>query len=124
MHVAQHSTAARRARDSAHHLLITSNSQMSGHVVSSNAKLEVTAESSLLCVSVEPGTLQRALLYACELMEATPKPVDAAGDTLANPKTPGAQGTSLPGVSMLVRRISYLLPGQSQSQQMKLHPAA
>ena len=78
MQVAQHSTRVRRARDSVHHMLLTSNSQLSGHIINCSEALEVSMESSLLRVALGIGTLRRALLYTCELAEAQPA---EAGDS-------------------------------------------
>ena len=72
MHVAQKSTLTRRARDSMHHMLLTANSQVSGHLVAASRTIDVSVDSSLLHVTLEIGFLQRLLLYCCELAEANP----------------------------------------------------
>lgn len=69
---AQKSSSARRARDSLNHLLITCDSQLSGHVVSSNSELSANIENSLLHMTLDIDSMRMALLYCCELIEATP----------------------------------------------------
>lgn len=72
MHVAQKSVATRRARDSMHHMLLTANSQLSGHIVACSKYVDVSVDSSLLHLTLEIGFMQRFLLYCCELAEAKP----------------------------------------------------
>ena len=87
MHVAQKSTLTRRARDSMHHMLITANSQLSGHIVAGAKAIDVSIDSSLLHMTLEIGFLQRLLLYCCELAEA--KPVEDATELRSQPSKLG-----------------------------------
>lgn len=55
-----------------HHMLLTTNSQLSGHIVACSKSIEVSVDSSLLHLTLEIGFLQRLLLYCYELAEAAP----------------------------------------------------
>ena len=55
-----------------HHMLLTANSQLSGHMVACSKAVEVSVDSSLLHLTLEIGFLQRLLLYCYELAEAAP----------------------------------------------------
>ena len=70
--MAQKSSSTRRARDSMHHMLLTANSQLSGHVVACSKDIQVSVDSSLLHLTLEIGFLQRLLLYCYELAEEAP----------------------------------------------------
>lgn len=72
MYVAQKAHSNKRARDSVHHMLLTADSQLSGHMVACSRSVATFLDSSFLHLTLEIVTLQRALLYCCELVEAKP----------------------------------------------------
>lgn len=108
MHVAQKSGAARRARDSMHHMLLTTNSQVSGHVRTSSKSVSTTIDTSLLHLTLEIGFLQRLLLYCCELAEARPL-VDAAGLRLHPQISGNPPGLLRISAWLLLQVVSILL---------------
>lgn len=83
MRAAQKTSSARRARDSMHHLLLTCESQFSGHIVQSSKELSVSIDNSMLHLTLDIESLRMALLYCCELVEA--KPCPQASENLGKP---------------------------------------
>ena len=74
-----------------HHMLLTANSQLSGHLVATSKAIEVSVDSSLLHLTLEIGFLQRLLLYCYELAEAAP-----------NAEVPELRAGSPPGFGKLL----------------------
>ena len=73
MRAAQKSSSARRAQDSMNHLLLTCESQLSGHIISSDKHLTMSFENSLLHTTLDIESMRLVLLYCCEIIEAKPQ---------------------------------------------------
>ena len=55
------------------HLLLTCESQLSGHIISSDKHLTMSFENSLLHTTLDIESMRLVLLYCCEIIEAKPQ---------------------------------------------------